>query len=85
MPSNKPLTKTVLWALEFQVLASSIFALSKGETNAQKIADAMSKIYEEMNLPYEIHVSKINPDGVSIIAPNPKREDTVLCKQKNKP
>ncbi len=47
----------------------SIFALSKGETNAQKIADAMSKIYEEINLPYEIHVSKINPDGVSIIAP----------------
>lgn len=46
----------------------SIFALSKGETNAQKIAEAMSKIYEEMNLPYEIHVSKINPDGVSIIA-----------------
>jgi len=45
----------------------SIFALSKGETNAQKIAEAMSKIYEEMNLPYEIHVSKINPDGVTII------------------
>jgi homoserine kinase len=47
----------------------SIFALSKGATNAQKIADAMSKVYEEMNLPYEIHVSKINPDGVTIIAP----------------
>jgi homoserine kinase len=46
----------------------SIFALSKGETNAQKIADAMSKIYEEINLPYEIHVSKVNPDGVTIIA-----------------
>lgn len=47
----------------------SIFALSKGATNAQKIADAMSKVYEEMNLPYEIHVSKINPDGVTIITP----------------
>ena len=45
----------------------SIFALSKGESTAQKIAEAMSKVYEEMNLPYEIHVSKINPDGVTII------------------
>nr|WP_315140793.1 homoserine kinase [uncultured Flavobacterium sp.] len=46
----------------------SIFALSRGENTAKKIADAMSKVYEEMNLPYEIHVSKINPDGVAIIA-----------------
>ncbi|VXB61262.1 Homoserine kinase [Flavobacterium sp. 9R] len=46
----------------------SIFALSRGEKTAKKIADAMSKVYEEMNLPYEIHVSKINPDGVAIIA-----------------
>jgi len=46
----------------------SIFALSRGENTAKKIANAMSKVYEEMNLPYEIHVSKINPDGVNIIA-----------------
>jgi homoserine kinase len=45
----------------------SIFALSKGKETAEKIAKAMSKVYEEMNLPYEIHVSKVNPDGVSII------------------
>jgi homoserine kinase len=45
----------------------SIFALSRGENTAKKIANAMSKVYEEMNLPYEIHVSKINPDGVTII------------------
>jgi homoserine kinase len=45
----------------------SIFALSKGKDTAEKIAKAMSKVYDEMNLPYEIHVSKVNPEGVSII------------------
>mgnify|MGYP003643710924 CR=1 FL=1 len=45
----------------------SIFALSKGEATANKIAKAMSAVYDEMKLPYEIHVSKVNPDGVRII------------------
>ncbi|MDA6069840.1 homoserine kinase [Flavobacterium sp. AC] len=45
----------------------SIFALSRGKETADKIAKAMSEVYENMNLPYEIHVSKINPDGVRII------------------
>lgn len=45
----------------------SIFALSKGKESADKIAKAMSAIYEEMNLPYEIHVSKVNDEGMKII------------------
>ncbi|MEO6173523.1 MAG: homoserine kinase [Flavobacterium circumlabens] len=45
----------------------SIFALSRGKETADKIAKAMSEVYENMNLPYEIHVSKINPDGVRIL------------------
>ncbi|MEA9412214.1 homoserine kinase [Flavobacterium sp. PL02] len=45
----------------------SIFALSRGKETAEKIAKAMSDVYEEMNLPYEIHVSKINPDGVRVL------------------
>lgn len=45
----------------------SIFALSKGKETAEKIAKSMSAIYDEMNLPYEIHLSKVNPDGVRII------------------
>lgn len=45
----------------------SIFALSKGEETAEKIANAMSAVYDEINLPYEIHVSKVNPEGVTII------------------
>lgn len=45
----------------------SIFALSKGKKTAEKVAEAMSEVYEEMNLKYEIHVSKVNPDGIKIL------------------
>jgi len=45
----------------------SIFALSKGKETAEKVAKAMSEVYEEMNLKYEIHVSKVNPEGIKII------------------
>jgi homoserine kinase len=45
----------------------SIFALSKGIETANKIAIAMSAVYDEMDLPYEIHVSKVNSEGVKII------------------
>lgn len=45
----------------------SIFALSKGKETADKIAKAMSAVYYEMNLPYEIHVSKVNDEGIKII------------------
>jgi homoserine kinase len=45
----------------------SIFALSKGKETADKIAKAMSAVYNEMNLPYEIHVSKVNDEGMKII------------------
>lgn len=45
----------------------SIFALSKGEATANKIAKAMSAVYDAMNLPYEIHVSKVNDEGIKII------------------
>jgi len=45
----------------------SIFALSKGKETAEKVAKAMSEVYEKMNLKYEIHVSKVNPDGIKIL------------------
>lgn len=45
----------------------SIFALSKGFETAQKVAIAMTQIFKNTAIPYEIHVSKINPDGVRII------------------
>jgi len=45
----------------------SIFALSKGEDNAQKVAAAMQKVFASTEIPFEIHVSAINPEGVKII------------------
>lgn len=45
----------------------SIFALSKGKETADKIAKAMSAVYEAIQLPYEIHVSKVNSEGVKIL------------------
>ncbi len=45
----------------------SIFALSKGIETAEKIANAMCEIYNETGIPYEIHVSKINNEGVKMI------------------
>ena len=45
----------------------SIFALSKGIDNARKVAEAMRDIFDGTEIPYEIHVSKINSKGVKII------------------
>ena len=45
----------------------SIFALSKGVATAEKIAKAMSQVYENMNLHYEIHVSRVNDEGMKVI------------------
>jgi len=45
----------------------SIFALSKGKATAEKVAKAMCEVYDGINLPYEIHVSKINDEGIKII------------------
>jgi homoserine kinase len=45
----------------------SIFALSKGLETAQKVGNAMRHIFSKTELQYEIHVSKINPEGVRIL------------------
>ena len=45
----------------------SIFALSRGKEIAQKVADEMAAVYEQMKLPYEIHVCGINPSGIKIL------------------
>jgi homoserine kinase len=45
----------------------SIFALCKGEEIAQKVAKAMSESYNETGINFDIHLSKINPNGVSVI------------------
>ncbi|EIJ37328.1 homoserine kinase [Galbibacter orientalis DSM 19592] len=42
----------------------SIFALSKGEETAKKVAKAMAEVYKDFGVDYDIHVSKINTEGV---------------------
>ncbi len=42
----------------------SIFALSKGESKAKSVGKAMKKVYKNIGIDYEIHVSKINIEGV---------------------
>ncbi|TDP58327.1 homoserine kinase [Flavobacterium dankookense] len=45
----------------------SIFALCKGNETANKVADAMKEAYVGTSIPFDIHVSKINEEGVKII------------------
>lgn len=45
----------------------SIYTLSQGIETAQKVALEMKKIYSDTTIPFEIYVSKINPDGIRII------------------
>lgn len=42
----------------------SIFALSRGEGIAKRVAQAMTDVYENTGIPYEVHVSGINAEGI---------------------
>lgn len=45
----------------------SIFALSKGKETAEKVKAAMSEVYEQYGVDYDIHVSKINSEGARLL------------------
>ena len=45
----------------------SIFAFSQGIENAEKVAKAMKSVFEKSEIEFDIHVSRINSDGVKII------------------
>lgn len=45
----------------------SIFAFSKGRATALKVADAMKLVYDKIGIDYEIHVSKINTEGIRLM------------------
>ena len=45
----------------------SIFALSKGEEIAKKVAKSMGEVYKNIGIDFDIHVSKINQEGIKII------------------
>ena len=46
----------------------TIFALSKGMDSAHQVADAMSAVYQNTALNFEVHVSQINTQGIKILA-----------------
>lgn len=45
----------------------SIFSLSKRLETANKVKDAMQSVYSKSGIEFDIHVSKINTEGVKII------------------
>ncbi|WP_038262429.1 homoserine kinase [Zhouia amylolytica] len=45
----------------------SIFALCKGLNSAKKVGEAMSTIYENYGVDYDVHISKINTKGIKQI------------------
>jgi homoserine kinase len=45
----------------------SIFALSKSKNTALKVANGMKSVYENIDIDFEIHVSKINKEGIKIL------------------
>ncbi|MGL2964166.1 homoserine kinase [Flavobacterium sp. RSB2_4_14] len=45
----------------------SIFALCKGQAIAEKVAFAMSSNYLDTGIPFDMHISKVNNEGVKIM------------------
>ena len=45
----------------------SIFSLCKGIENANKVRDVMTNIYSNTGIEFDVHVSKINTQGVKIL------------------
>jgi len=45
----------------------SIFTLCKGKEVAEKCANAISKVYENIGIPFKVYVSGINQEGAKVI------------------
>ena len=45
----------------------SIYALSKGMDIAIQVGEAMKKQFDDLELEYEVHLSKINNEGIKIV------------------
>ena len=56
-------------ALGFSISGAgpSVFALCEGEDTARSVAEAVSKVFSDLPLENQIHVSRINPQGVHVI------------------
>lgn len=45
----------------------SVYALSKGKDIAKQVGEAMKKQFDDLELEYEVHLSKINNEGIKIV------------------
>jgi homoserine kinase len=56
-------------ALGFSISGAgpSVFALCEGEENARKVAAAIANVFNNNNLTNQIHVSRINQQGVHVV------------------
>jgi homoserine kinase len=56
-------------ALGFGISGSgpSVYALTKGIDSAQKISNAINKVISSIDIDFEIHISKINEQGIKIL------------------
>ena len=48
----------------------SIFAITKGEENAEKINTEVTKIYKKTNIDFSTYISKISSKGIKVIDSN---------------
>lgn len=46
----------------------SMFALSKGKETAIRVGEEMQEAFLKYNIEFELHISKINPNGIHIIS-----------------
>ncbi|OEY73916.1 homoserine kinase [Salegentibacter salarius] len=56
-------------ALGFGISGSgpSVFALCKGDIVAEKVKAEFQEFYQDKNIDFDLHLSKINPEGIKII------------------
>ena len=45
----------------------SIYALSKGKKIAEEVGKAMASVYDNIEIDFDVHVSKVNANGIKII------------------
>ena len=48
----------------------SVFAMCKGVTTAINVGNAMKKIYDKLDLDYDVHISCVNDIGIKILKTN---------------
>lgn len=72
IPFFQPLKELALQtgALSFGISGSgpSVFAVCKGEQKAQEVREALREFYQDKEIDFELHLSKINTTGIKIVS-----------------